>query len=67
MFCKHEWVVLSETVTKSKYESSLQASKDTGVIGKFTIPGQLCCADRKHIQVFTCNKCGNLKRFVESI
>ena len=67
MFCKHEWKILSETVTKSRYEDSLQVSKDVGVIGKFNIPHQLCCADRKHIQVFTCDKCGKLKRFVENI
>ena len=67
MFCKHDWQVLSETVTKSKYEDSLQVSKGAGIIGKFDMPGQLCCADRKHIQVFACSKCGNLKRFVEEI
>jgi len=65
MFCNHEWKLLSETVTKSKYESSLEVS------GKFmtsvNLPHQMCCADRKYIQVFTCDKCGTLKRFVENI
>jgi hypothetical protein len=58
--------MLSETVTKSKYESTIEAMK--GVIeGNTSLPWQMCDADRKHIQVFTCSKCGNLKRFVEDI
>ncbi len=66
MFCKHEWIILSETVTKSKYESTIEAIGGLAV-GKTKLPWQLCNADRKHIQVFTCNKCGKLKRFVENI
>jgi hypothetical protein len=67
MFCKHEWESLSETVTKSKYESSIKAVKSLGLEGKTKLPWQLCDADRKHIQVFTCKKCGKLKRFVEQL
>lgn len=62
--CKHEWKVLSETVTKS----AIEVARST-VIGsiEFEVSGKLACAKRKHIQVFTCNKCGKLKRFVENI
>ncbi len=67
MFCKHEWKVLSETVTKSRLELSVQAVSQGGKPHEFELPGHLCCAKRKHIQVFTCNKCGQLKRFVEAI
>lgn len=63
--CKHEWKVLSETVTKSKFESTLAAIG--GDAANSRIPHQMCQADRKHIQVFTCPKCGELKRFVEDI
>jgi len=66
MFCKHDWQVLSETTTESKFEHAMKVLKPS-VEGKFTIPGQMSDADRKHIQVFTCSKCGKLKRFVENI
>lgn len=65
--CKHEWKLLSETVTKSKYESSIEAVKDLCANTKLSLPWQMCDADRKHIQLFTCEKCGKLKRYVEKI
>jgi len=66
MFCKHDWKILSETVTKSKWESSIDAA-ERRCAGNLTLPHQLCNADRKHIVVLTCEKCGKLKRFVEDI
>lgn len=66
MFCKHKWSVLSETVTKSKFESSLAALHLAGG-GSMKLPHQMCCAERKHIQIVKCDKCGKLKRFTESI
>lgn len=66
MFCKHNWKVLSETVTKSKYEVAMDAMKTQGGVGKVKLPWQLCCAERKHIQIVVC-KCGKLKRFVTVI
>jgi hypothetical protein len=67
MFCKHQWKVLSESVTASKFEHAINLVKDNGSPGKFTIPSQMSCAERKHIAVFVCEKCGKLKRFVEDI
>ena len=65
IFCKHKWELLSETVTQSKFEVSIElVSKFTD---KINLPWQMSSADRKHIQVFTCDKCGKLKRFVEDI
>ena len=66
MFCKHEWKMLSETVTKSKFEVATEA------MGKYNassskLPWQLCNAERKHIQTFACSKCGKLTRFVTTI
>ena len=66
MFCKHEWQLLSETVTKSKFEISMNAAF-TSDVRPTSLPGQLCDASRKHIQTFSCDKCGKLKRFVEEI
>lgn len=66
MFCKHEWKILSEVVTKSKYEVAIGASSDSGT-RSIKLPWQLCCAERKHIQTFACDKCGKLKRFVEAL
>jgi len=62
MFCKHEWKLLSEVTTKSK----LQHMRDdcSFVANEFRGTEMV---SRKHIQVFTCNKCGKLKRFVEDI
>lgn len=65
MFCKHEWRMLSEAVTKSKFEHTMECvRKETK---KINIPQQMCCAERKHIQVYACSKCGKLKRYVEDI
>ena len=66
MFCKHNWKILSETVTKSKFECAIDSMKSS-FDGKINIPRQLCCADRKFIQVVCCTECGKLKRFVEDI
>lgn len=63
MFCKHKWKLLSETVTESIFEHAMKQ----GVGRNIKLPWQLCDAARKHIQVFTCEKCGTLKRFVENI
>ena len=66
MFCRYKWEVLSTEVTQSKFESSVLAL--SGVVKeKVNLPHQLCDADRKHIQIVTCSKCGKLKRFVEEI
>lgn len=65
MLCKHEWEVLSETTTKSKFEHAM-SQFGTGAT-ELNIPHQMCCAERKHIQIVTCKKCGKLKRFVETI
>lgn len=64
MFCKHTWHVISETTTKSKFEAAVGA---LGGSGHVKLPWQMSCAERKHIQVFECSKCGKLKRFVETI
>ena len=66
MFCKHDWSVLSETVTKSKFESAMEALSQR-CDGRVSVPHQMSCAERKHIQIVTCSKCGELKRFVEYI
>jgi hypothetical protein len=64
MFCKHDWELLSETVTKSRLE--VATSNLVGAT-KIKIPWQLCDASRKHIQTFACKKCGKIKRYVENI
>jgi hypothetical protein len=61
MFCKHDWKVLSEITTKSKVEHYI--SIGGAIEGKIPFD----CMERKHIQVFTCTKCGKAKRFVEDI
>lgn len=65
MFCKHDWKLLSDTTTKSKFEVATEAFGNGPM--RIKLPWQMSDAGRKHIQVFTCNKCGKLKRFVEEI
>jgi len=65
MFCKHEWKLLTETVTKSKFEVAVATIGDRA--GDLKLPWQMSDASRKHIQTFVCEKCGKLKRFVEKI
>lgn len=64
MMCKHKWKFLSETTTESQLEHAARVMPPHTVKG---YPSQVCDADRKHIQVFTCELCGRLKRFVEDI
>lgn len=65
MFCKHSWNLISEVTTKSKFECVTETMRNN--VTNVRIPHQLCCADRKFIQVVQCTKCGKLKRFVENI
>lgn len=58
MFCRHDWKVLSETVTKSEMELAVE-------LGATSLKN--ASAYRKHIQIVYCEKCGKLKRFVEEI
>lgn len=64
MFCKHEWSLLSETTTESKFEVAMKAAEGHS---DMKIPWQMCEAARKHIQVFKCSSCGKFVRYVEDI
>ena len=64
IFCKHDWVLLSEFISESKLEYALKLLKGTGLT---ELTGGCANPERKHIQVFTCNKCGKLNRFVEKV
>lgn len=66
MTCKHQWRLLSETVTESQLEHAMRASNN--LLGPATYNAIAAFgSNRKHIQVFSCDKCGKLKRFVEDI
>ena len=67
IFCKHEWKVVSEAVTESKFQHAMKSIDESSASGSVRIPWQMTDAERKHIQVIACDKCGKLKRFVESI
>jgi hypothetical protein len=65
MFCKHKWKVLSEITTESMAQ---QMSKIITTIPKPRNHDQAeALYKRKHILVVTCENCGKLKRYVESI
>ncbi len=65
MFCKHDWKLLSEITTKSKFEVAFEAIRDKA--RNSNLPWPMNDVSRQHIQVFTCNKCGKLKRFIKEI
>ena len=52
-------------VTKSKFECAINAVN--GNVGNIKIPHQMCSADRKLVQIVSCEKCGKLNKFVENI
>ena len=64
--CKHKWRVLSETTTESKFSHAMSVSGMAGH-GKVKVPHQMCCADRKFIQITVCDLCGKQVKFVEHI
>ena len=65
MFCKHKWKVLSEVTTESMAQ---HMSKIITTIPKPRNPDQAeALYNRKHILVVTCENCGKLKRYVETI
>lgn len=59
IFCTHKWKVLSDTVTKSAFELVKEA-------GVSEIKGG-GLFQRKHIVIVCCDKCGKIKRFVDSL
>lgn len=59
LFCKHKWEMLHSEVTKSKWEvfsEGMQSCRNA--------PWQVTDTTRKYIQICTCTKCGNIKKFV---
>jgi hypothetical protein len=69
MFCKHDWEIISEKMTESKWEHTLKVLQ-THIgerLNKGNIPWQLCDATRKLIQIVVCRKCGKIQKFVEYI
>lgn len=66
ILCSHEWVKLSEIVTESSLECTMKVFS-TPRLEEISLPGNAFNSDKKVIQVFTCSKCGKLKRFVEKV
>ena len=64
--CTHEWKILSEHTTESRFETAVNALSGR-TSDRISIPHQMCSAARMFIQVVACDKCGELKRFVEHI
>ncbi len=64
-FCKHDWQVLSKTLTPSRAED---ARKDNiTVTGRSTIAVVDMMYSKNHIEILTCKKCGKLTRYVTEI
>ena len=65
LFCKHDWTVILERTTESKFEHNAKVAKSWGSQAKVN-----CHAgdsDRFHIVILTCKHCGKLKRYVSEI
>lgn len=58
IFCNHDWKVLSETTTKS----TIEKSRDLDLVANGPIRDW--DLERKLIQVFSCKKCGKIKRYI---
>ena len=67
LFCNHKWNIISDVTTESKFQHAVKSARENGVAGKTNIPHQMCDAERKHIQILSCEKCGKLNRFVERL
>jgi hypothetical protein len=67
LFCKHDWHLILDKTTESKYEHSLKIVRANHAVGSCNLPWQLCDAERMHIVILTCKKCGKLKRYVTEI
>jgi len=66
---KHDYVVLSETTTKSRFQRALEAIEaNEGKYSRSTcVPHQLCHDNGKFIQILKCTTCGKIQRYVEEI
>lgn len=60
--CKHEWKLLSDTTSESSIEVATKALP-MSQLKSFKLPHQTCHTERLHEQVFTCEKCGKIKRY----
>ncbi len=56
MFCKHDWQVLSEVVTKSEFELLLGMENLASI--------KNASNSKTIVQIISCKKCGKLKKFV---
>lgn len=64
-FCKHQWQIIADTVTKRRFE--IVNSAMTGTKKLKVSHDADSMLRRKHIQLLHCTKCGKLKRYVENI
>lgn len=62
MFCKHDWTVLSDKVTKSGFEIMAETHEV-----KINANTSTCILDRKSITIVACKKCGAIKKFVTEV
>lgn len=64
-FCKHKWTVQSEYTSSSKMEQMLD------LVGKSPNPSNSYQLEdllkRSRIVIMTCNKCGKVKKFKDTI
>ena len=67
MFCKHDWKILSETVTKSKFECAIDALKIT-CEGNFIMSDCQCCPVEKQCD-YECKPCDcvHQRKFVQVV
>ena len=66
LFCKHDWGMLSDTTTESKLEVVVRSFEEME-LKSIKVADHPCDTARKNIQVFSCERCGKLKRFVTEI
>ena len=65
LFCKHDWTVILERTTESKFEHEVKVARSS--LGQATLYCGAGDSDRFHIVILTCKNCGKLKRYVSEI
>lgn len=66
LFCKHDWKVLSEKEMESVFERTVKTLNEACNEVR-SLPHQLCHGERKYIAICSCDKCGKIKKFVETL
>jgi len=68
LFCAHEWKLISEHTSKSRFEHVIENLKGIkGNLESVSMPPGMSNANRTVIQIVACSKCGKIKKFKSKV